>query len=135
MEKAPSGVIGLETALGVVIEALVKPGYISLMKLLELMNDVPDDQRQARFVSVITLCFENGDVLTARGECPGRVLRQPAGTGGFGYDPLFLPDGCEETFAQLSGEQKNLISHRARALSALGEQLAVYGNEEIKEQQ
>lgn len=105
------------------------------LKLLELMNDVPDDQRQARFVSVITLCFENGDVLTARGECPGRVLRQPAGTGGFGYDPLFLPDGCEETFAQLSGEQKNLISHRARALSALGEQLAVYGNEEIKEQQ
>lgn len=105
------------------------------LKLLELMNDVPDDQRQARFVSVITLCFENGDVLTARGECPGRVLRQPAGTGGFGYDPLFLPDGCEETFAQLSGEEKNLISHRARALSALGEQLAVYGNEEIKEQQ
>lgn len=99
------------------------------LKLLELMKDVPDEQRQARFVSVITLCFNTGEVLTARGECPGRVLRQPVGTGGFGYDPLFLPDGSGETFAQLDAEQKNLISHRARALSVLGEQLSVYGNE------
>lgn len=102
------------------------------LKLLELMKDIPDDQRQARFVSVITLCFNNGDVLTARGECPGQVLRAPVGTGGFGYDPLFLPDGCDETFAQISEEQKKLISHRARALSVLGEQLSVYGNEEFK---
>lgn len=99
-------------------------------KLLELMKEVPDDQRQARFVSVITLCFSNGDVLTARGECPGRVLWEPVGTGGFGYDPLFLPDGCGETFAQISEEKKNLISHRAKALSRLGEQLSVYGNED-----
>lgn len=99
------------------------------LKLLELMKDVPEEQRQARFVSVITLCFHNGDVLTARGECPGRILREPAGTGGFGYDPLFLPEGCQETFAQLSQEEKNQISHRARALSVLGGQLSVYGNE------
>ena len=98
-------------------------------KLLRLMEEVPDDQRQACFVSVITLCFHNGDVLTARGECPGRVLREPAGNGGFGYDPLFLPDGYDETFAQLSEEQKNTMSHRARALAVLGKQLSAYGNE------
>ena len=101
------------------------------LKLLKLMKTVPDDQRQARFVSVITLCFADGNVLTARGECPGRVLREPAGTGGFGYDPLFLPDGYQETFAQLGEEQKNQMSHRARALAALGEQLSVYGNEKF----
>ena len=99
------------------------------LKLLELMKDIPDERRQARFVSVITLCFSNGEVLTARGECPGMILREPAGTGGFGYDPLFLPDGYSETFAQLGEEQKNLMSHRAKALSALGRQLSVYGNE------
>lgn len=98
-------------------------------KLLRLMADIPDDRRQARFVSVVTLCFNNGEVLTARGECPGRMLRTPAGTGGFGYDPLFLPDGYEETFAQLSEEKKNSMSHRARALAALGEQLSAYENE------
>ena len=74
------------------------------MKLLELMKAIPDERRQARFVSVITLCFANGEVLTARGECPGRILREPAGTGGFGYDPLFLPDGYSKSFAQLGEE-------------------------------
>ena len=103
-------------------------------KLLALMEDVPDEQRQARFVSVITLCFSTGEVLTARGECAGRLLTEPAGSGGFGYDPLFLPDGYHETFAQLSEEHKNRMSHRARALASLGEQLAVYENEKIKEQ-
>lgn len=99
------------------------------LKLLELMKEIPDEQRQARFVSAVTVCFSNGDVITARGECPGRLLREPAGDGGFGYDPLFLPDGYEETFAQLSEEAKNSMSHRARALAALGEKLSVYGNE------
>ncbi len=105
------------------------------LKLLELMKDIPDEERQARFVSAVTVCFSNGDVITARGECPGRMLREPVGNGGFGYDPLFLPDGYDETFAQLSEEAKNSMSHRARALAALGEKLSVYGNEIIEEKQ
>ena len=73
----------------------------------------------ARFVSVITMVYPDGTVLTARGECPGRILEAPAGENGFGYDPLFVPDGCDVTFAQLGAEEKNRISHRAKALEKL----------------
>ena len=93
-------------------------------KLLKLLENVPDDRRTARFVCVITLCRTDGTVITARGECSGRILRSQRGEGGFGYDPLFVPDGYEETFAELSGEQKNRISHRARALAALKEKIS-----------
>ncbi|MGI6205811.1 MAG: XTP/dITP diphosphatase [Anaerovoracaceae bacterium] len=93
-------------------------------KLLNLLENVPDDRRTARFVCVITLCRTDGTVITARGECSGRILRSQRGEGGFGYDPLFVPDGYEETFAELSGEQKNRISHRARALAALKEKIS-----------
>ena len=88
-------------------------------KLLKLLDGVAPEARTARFVSVITMVWPNGEVLTARGECPGRILSEPAGENGFGYDPLFVPDGCDETFAQLSAEQKNRISHRAKALQKL----------------
>lgn len=99
------------------------------IKLLGLMEEVPDEERRARFVSVITICFNDGTVVTARGECPGQILRAPVGDGGFGYDPLFLPDGCDETFAQISEEKKNQISHRAAALNLLKEKLLVLENE------
>lgn len=99
------------------------------LKLLGLMEDLPDEERRACFVSVITICFNDGTVITARGECPGRMLREPIGDGGFGYDPLFLPDGCTETFAQISEEKKNQISHRAAALKLLREKLLVLENE------
>lgn len=88
-------------------------------KLLRLMEGVPDAERTAKFVSVITMVYPDGTVITARGECPGRILTAPAGDGGFGYDPLFVPDGYEKTFAQLSSEEKNSISHRAVALVEL----------------
>ena len=88
-------------------------------KLLKLMEGVPADERTAKFVSVITMVYPDGTVLTARGECLGRILTAPAGSGGFGYDPLFVPDGYEKTFAQLSAEEKNAISHRAVALVEL----------------
>lgn len=101
-------------------------------KLLSLMADVPNEKRTACFVSVITVCFTDGSVLTARGECPGRVLREPAGKGGFGYDPLFVPDGYDKTFAELDSEVKNKMSHRARALARLREKLTVYLNEKAK---
>lgn len=92
-------------------------------KLLKLMQNVPDDRRQAEFVSVITLIYPDGRVFTARGECPGTIRRSPEGTNGFGYDPLFEPSGYSVTYAQLSSEEKNRISHRAKALEMLRQQL------------
>ena len=70
--------------------------------------------RTAKFVSVITCCFPNGDVLTARGECPGTIAFAPMGEGGFGYDPVFFQPKLKKTFAQLSPEEKNAISHRGK---------------------
>lgn len=96
-------------------------------KLLRMMEKVPDGERTARFVCVMTLCRTDGSVIRARGECPGRILRAPRGEGGFGYDPLFVPDGYEESFAELSEEQKNGISHRAKALAALREKISKEG--------
>ena len=92
-------------------------------KLLALMENVPDENRQAKFVSVITLAGPDGQIITARGECPGRIGRTPEGDNGFGYDPLFIPDGYSVTYAQLSAEEKNKISHRAKALEALRRRL------------
>lgn len=88
-------------------------------KLLRLLEGVPADERTAQFVSVITMVYPDGTVISARGECYGRIITEPVGDGGFGYDPLFVPDGFEKTFAQLSAEEKNVISHRAAALAEL----------------
>ena len=88
-------------------------------KLLLLMEEAEADARAAKFVSVITMVFPDGTRLVARGECPGRILREPAGANGFGYDPLFVPEGYGKTFGELSAEEKNHISHRARALKEL----------------
>lgn len=84
--------------------------------LLSRMKDVPEAERTAHFVSVITMLTPDGKKIVARGECPGRILREPHGENGFGYDPVFFvpEEGC--TFAQLAPERKNQISHRARAL-------------------
>ncbi len=89
--------------------------------LLSRMETVAEEDRSAKFVSVITMLTPAGKKTVARGECPGIILRKPAGENGFGYDPVFyVPEaGC--TFAQLSSEQKNAISHRARALKAFAE--------------
>ncbi len=82
--------------------------------------------RTAKFVSVITCCFPNGDVLSARGECAGTIAFAPMGEGGFGYDPVFFVPGLKKTFAQLSPEEKNGISHRGRALEAFQAKLEEY---------
>lgn len=92
-------------------------------KLLALLKDVPKEHRGARFVSVITLIFPDGKVLVARGETVGTLLEKPRGEGGFGYDPLFIPDGRELTYSELTAEQKNQISHRGKALQILKELL------------
>ena len=82
--------------------------------------------RTAKFVSVITCCFPNGDVITARGECPGTIAFAPMGEGGFGYDPVFFIPSMKKTFAQLSPEEKNAISHRGKALEAFQVKLEEY---------
>ena len=88
-------------------------------KLLKLLEGLPEEERKAKFVSVITLIFPGGEALVARGECAGRIIEAPTGENGFGYDPLFVPDGYDKTFAQLGPEEKNMISHRAKALEKL----------------
>ena len=92
-------------------------------KLLSLLEDVPYKERRARFVSVITLVYPNGEKLVARGECDGHILMEPLGLNGFGYDPIFVPKEFQRTLAQLTAEEKNHISHRARALKKLAEML------------
>ena len=82
--------------------------------------------RTAKFVSVITCCFPNGDVITARGECPGTIAFAPIGEGGFGYDPVFFIPGLKKTFAQLTSEEKNAISHRGKALEQFKLKLEEY---------
>ena len=82
--------------------------------------------RSAKFVSVITCCFPNGDVITARGECPGTIAFAPMGEGGFGYDPVFFIPGMKKTFAQLTAEEKNAISHRGKALEIFKGKLEEY---------
>ena len=93
---------------------------------LLLANMPKGAARTAKFVSVITCCFPNGDVLTARGECPGTIAYAPMGEGGFGYDPVFFAPELKKTFAQLSQEEKNAISHRGKALEAFAGKLAEY---------
>ncbi len=90
-------------------------------KLLDALKDIPVELRTGRYVSVITLAYPDGRLLTARGECTGVLLCAPRGKGGFGYDPLFVPDGTALTFAEMSAELKNRISHRAKALARLRE--------------
>jgi len=84
--------------------------------------------RSAKFVSVITACFPGGDVLTARGECPGLITYAPRGDNGFGYDPVFLVPEMRKTFAQMTAEEKNAISHRGVALKKFKVELEKYLN-------
>lgn len=92
-------------------------------KLIDLLVDIPYKERRAKFVAVITLLFTDGRKIVARGECPGHIIDKEEGTNGFGYDPLFVPEGYGSTFGMLSSEIKNQISHRARALKLLAEKL------------
>jgi XTP/dITP diphosphohydrolase len=87
-------------------------------KLLTEMSQCTD--RRARFVSVIAIANEEGKVINlSTGTCEGQIAQAPRGNNGFGYDPVFVPEGFEQTFAELQTEVKNRISHRARALSGV----------------
>lgn len=76
------------------------------------------DNRAARFVCSIALVSPDGREFSVEGSCRGRIIESEAGAQGFGYDPLFVPEGYEQTFAELSAEEKNALSHRGRALAA-----------------
>lgn len=125
---AKMGYIGIADDSGLAVDALDgAPGVYSARfagepcndarnndKLLDLLGDRND--RSAKFVSVVAAVKPNGKKLVCRGECPGEVLFEGKGNGGFGYDPLFWYEPLQKTFAQLTSEEKNSISHRARAL-------------------
>lgn len=96
----------------------------NLNKLVDVMRGVPAERRRAHYVCVLVLISPAGDEMVFQGECHGRLLDNPVGSGGFGYDPLFVPDGFDCTFGQLSAETKQAHSHRANAWRALAKWLA-----------
>ena len=133
-----TGVIALADDSGLTVAALNgMPGVLSARwagrhgddaannaLLLAQLSDVPDERRAAAFVSVVALVLPGGGSHLERGEWPGRLIREPLGANGFGYDPLFVPaesdaDGSGRTSAQLAPERKNELSHRARAMAAI----------------
>jgi len=93
-------------------EALTSPERCEY--LLNKMKNL--EQRQAKFVCTIVCIYPDGRILSSVGECNGKITTKLDGTGGFGYDPVFLPDGYNKTMAQLSTDEKNKISHRGIAL-------------------
>jgi XTP/dITP diphosphohydrolase len=92
-------------------------------KLLDLMENVPEEKRGARFVSVIVMLTPEGEKYVGYGYVEGIVGYEEKGTGGFGYDPLFIVKGLNRTYAELAAEEKNEISHRKRALEDLKSKL------------
>jgi XTP/dITP diphosphohydrolase len=87
--------------------------------LLRQLYDVPAERRAARFVCALALCLPDGTEVVKEGEMRGRLLTQARGSGGFGYDPLFVAEGCDRSNAELSAEEKDRISHRGQALRAM----------------
>ena len=137
-----SGLPALADDSGIAVDALNgEPGIYSarygfdeslddhgrMMLLLKNTEHVPDGQRQAQFVCVITMVTPDGQTIQARGEVHGELSREPKGENGFGYDPIFFypPTGC--TTAELPPEQKNEISHRANALKLFYEKMKEAG--------
>lgn len=91
----------------------------NLTKLVHVMRDVPEEKRAAHFVCVLVLIDGVGKERVFEGRCDGRLLREPRGGQGFGYDPLFVPAGQEKTLAEIDEVSKNQLSHRGRAFELL----------------
>ena len=98
-----------------------------LLLLLKNTEQVPDGQRQAQFVCVITMVTPDGQTIQARGEIHGELTREARGENGFGYDPIFYYPPLGKTTAELSSEEKNKVSHRANALNVFYEKLKEAG--------
>lgn len=132
-DRLPAGTWALADDSGLCVDALggapgVESAYYAgpraigaenLAKLVAIMHDVPDGRRAAHFVCVLVVVGPGGVEHIVEGRCDGRLRREPAGSGGFGYDPLFIPDGHDRTFAELDPAIKNRLSHRGRAWAGL----------------
>lgn len=100
------------------------PGATDLEKIEKLLIEMQDKtNRKAKFVTNIAFIFPDGREIVTQGEVSGKILREPVGSNGFGYDPVFYSTELEKTFAQAEMDEKNRISHRGRALSALYDEL------------
>jgi XTP/dITP diphosphohydrolase len=98
--------------------------HANLELLLGQLADVPDEYRAGGFVCAAALVLPSGEEHVVRGEIRGRIIRAPRGSGGFGYDPIFVPEGYEVTTAELSPAEKDAISHRGQAFRALAKVIA-----------
>ena len=96
----------------------------NLAKLIGLVADMEPDARTARYRCVAAIAWPDGRTMHAEGTCEGTLIGQPRGDRGFGYDPVFVPQGERRTMAELGDEEKDRISHRGRAFRALAELLA-----------
>ena len=128
-----TGMLAIADDSGLEVDALNgRPGVLSaryggdvgfdkkMQMLLAEMDDSLNHSRAARFVCAIAIAGADGNILyTTEGICPGSLAMESRGNGGFGYDPLFIPDGFEETFGELSAALKQKISHRARAFEQI----------------
>jgi XTP/dITP diphosphohydrolase len=96
----------------------------NLRLLLAQLSEVPDERRGAHFSCVAALVLPSGQETLSEGTLSGHVIREPRGSGGFGYDPIFVPDGEERTTAEMSAAEKDAISHRGRAFRGLAAAIA-----------
>jgi XTP/dITP diphosphohydrolase len=112
----------LDGAPGVYSARYAGPGE-RVAKLLAQVAHVPAHRRSARFRCVVAIAWPGVGVETAEGECQGRLAIAPSGSGGFGYDPVFVSDDLGRTFGDATAAEKQRVSHRARAVRALGERL------------
>jgi XTP/dITP diphosphohydrolase len=134
---AATGLVAIADDSGITVDALNgMPGVLSvywagrarddaanLRLLLEQIADVPDDRRGAAFVCAAAVATPDGQELVVEGRLEGSLLRAPRGSGGFGYDPIFVPSGESRTTAELAPQDKDAISHRGRAFRALAPKL------------
>ncbi len=98
----------------------------NVAKLLAALEGVPEERRTARFETVVLARFPDGSEVTASGAVEGRIATRPPGTGGFGYDPVFVPvEGDGRSFAEMSPAEKHALSHRGRAFRALARRLGL----------
>ncbi len=105
---------------GVKSARFVKPPATSeklCTKLLKVLKNIPSSKRKARFVCCVAIVTPEGKSKTFTGICKGKITDKMSGGQGFGYDPVFIPDGYKKTFAEMSGKQKNAISHRGAAFA------------------
>lgn len=98
----------------------------NMLHLLDALDGISDADRTARFRCVMAVVTPDGRTWTEEGVCEGRILREPRGVSGFGYDPLFVPSGHENSFGELDAAIKNRISHRSRALRLIANVLKTF---------